>query len=42
MTKESQVNTYIFSIQDSDEIVDTEGSMPVGDQSELSDWMKVR
>jgi len=27
--------------QDSDEIVDTEGSMPVGDQSELSDWMKL-
>lgn len=27
--------------QDSDEIVDTEGSLPVGDQSELSDWMKL-
>ena len=28
--------------QDSDEMVDTEGSLPVKDQSVLSDWIKVR
>ena len=28
--------------QDKDEAIDTEGSLPVREQSELSDWIKVR